>query len=309
MLFLCPQQNPPPCLRSALRARFPKETILSTELRIAYTNLSALLPATRNAKLHDEAGIRASILRFGFAEPLLINEATGRLVSGHGRLIVLNALKTEGAKAPERIQVKAKEWLVPVVRGLSFASEQDAEAFLVGANQLTIAGGWDEALLLTTIAELAQSATSFAGTGFDQTTIDKAVAEYGAAAASYVATAAAVPTPIAATVTPAPVPAAAPVAATVAPVAAADGADDADGELLDAGVIVEDDHGILDPINRDLTKGENAGLGEAVRFMRYAIPLTVEESAALEAAVEDWVHQTGGMFGFIRNLLKQAGRI
>lgn len=299
----------------------------TTDLRIEYTSLASLIPATRNAKLHDEAGIRASILRFGFAEPITINEATGRLVAGHGRLIVLNQLKAEGVKAPARIQTKGKDWLVPVVRGLSFASEQEAEAFLVGANQLTISGGWNEGLLLETIAELAKANTSFVGTGFGQADVDKALAEYASIAAETWENATpapatvVAPTPVAAAVTPAPAPeatptpaaaaaAATPAPTTAAPAPAAAAAATADDELLDAGAApAEEDHGILDPINRDLTKGENAGFGEAVRFMRYAIPLTVEESAALEAAVEDWVHQTGGLFGFVRNLLKQAGRI
>ncbi|MBX0328673.1 hypothetical protein K2Z83_13405 [Oscillochloris sp. ZM17-4] len=288
---------------------------MSTDLRIEYTPLASLLPAARNAKLHDEPGIRASILRFGFAEPLTINEATGRLVAGHGRLIVLNKLKAEGAKAPARITVKGKDWLVPVVRGLSFASEAEADAYLIGANQLTINGGWNESLLLETIADLAKVSGGFAGTGLAQGTIDKALAEFSASAASFAEAMA--PAPVAAPTPASAAPAPAAAAAAPAPVAAAPipvhvAVDDgALGMGFGAGGEGDtaEDNGILDPIDRSLTKGENANLNEAVRFMRYAIPLTVEESAALEAAVEDWVHQTGGLFGFIRNLLKQAGRI
>jgi hypothetical protein len=83
-----------------------------------------------------------------------------------------------------------------------------------------------------------------------------------------------------------------------------------DGALeLPADQLTEDDHGILDPINRDLTAGDHTNGLQLLRFMRYSILMSVEESIALEAAVEDWVHQTGNLFGFVRNLLKQAGKL
>ncbi|MEI7771487.1 MAG: hypothetical protein WCI67_15960, partial [Chloroflexales bacterium] len=140
----------------------------TAEIRIEYTALAALLRAPRNAKRHDIVALRQSMERFGFTQPLAINEATGTLVEGHGRLEVLQALKAQGLDAPARVTVRKGEWYVPVVRGLSFASEQEAEAYLVAANQLTIAGGWDEKLLNETMTSLRDGSAGFTGLGFDQ---------------------------------------------------------------------------------------------------------------------------------------------
>ena len=82
----------------------------SAEIRIVYTALATLLRAPRNPKNHDHAALRTSMTRWGFTQPLALNEATGKLVEGHGRLDVLQALKAEGATPPTRITVKGDEW-------------------------------------------------------------------------------------------------------------------------------------------------------------------------------------------------------
>lgn len=57
---------------------------------------------TRNPKLHDLPRIAASIERFGFVAPLVMDATTGRLVAGHGRLEALGqVLDEEGADAVE----------------------------------------------------------------------------------------------------------------------------------------------------------------------------------------------------------------
>jgi ParB-like chromosome segregation protein Spo0J len=59
---------------------------------IDYVPLDEIAEAHRNPKLHDRRGIRASVTRFGFVEPITIDERTGRLVAGHGRLEQLRAI-------------------------------------------------------------------------------------------------------------------------------------------------------------------------------------------------------------------------
>jgi len=163
-------------------------SIASAEIRIVYTALATLLRAPRNPKKHDHAALRTSMTRWGFTQPLALNEATGNLVEGHGRLDVLQALKAEGAAPPTRITVKGGEWFVPVVRGLSFSTEAEAEAYLVAANQLTIAGGWDETLLGETLASLRDAHTSLDGLGFDQSQLDQLAASFAPAVQQVVAT-------------------------------------------------------------------------------------------------------------------------
>lgn len=69
------------------------------------------------------------------------------MVAGHGRVEQLVARKQSGQPAPERIEVKGEEWLVPVIRGIEFKDEKEAEAYLLADNQTTILGGWNENLL------------------------------------------------------------------------------------------------------------------------------------------------------------------
>jgi hypothetical protein len=122
---------------------------------IEYMALSQLRRAPRNPKAHDLALIGRSFARFGYVEPIAINETTGRIVAGHGRLDALEQRRAAGEPPPERIVVKDGQWRVPVLRGIRFETDAAAEAYLLAANQTTIAGGWQEEELARVLAELA----------------------------------------------------------------------------------------------------------------------------------------------------------
>lgn len=148
------------------------------ELRVEYADLGALVRAPRNPKQHDLGALHASLDRFGFVAPILIDDATGRIVAGHGRLDALQQLKASGAAPPDRVRVAGDRWLVPVIRGVAFASPLEAESYLVADNQTTILGGWDEARLAELLADLAAQ-QALAGTGFDQDAVDELLREVG----------------------------------------------------------------------------------------------------------------------------------
>ena len=113
------------------------------EMRVEYTPIDDVAEAVRNPKLHDFETLAASIRRFGFAAPIAVDERTGRLVAGHGRLETLRRMFDAGESMPDRIKEQDGEWLVPVIRGLEFADETEAEAFLVADNRISALGGWD----------------------------------------------------------------------------------------------------------------------------------------------------------------------
>lgn len=119
------------------------------EMKLEWVPLGEALRHERNPKDHDEALIRASVLRFGFNDPIAVNEATGKLLEGHGRLTVLQEMQSKGESPPERVQVREKdgEWLVPFIRGLSFEEESEAEAYMVAHNRASESGGWVDTLL------------------------------------------------------------------------------------------------------------------------------------------------------------------
>jgi len=144
----------------------PKETKPEGHLRVEYLPLSSIKPAKRNPKRHDTKSILASIGRFGYTSPMLLNEGTGRIVGGHGRRDALKAAKAAGQAPPERILVKDGDWWVPVYRGIRFANDTEAEAYLLADNQTTILGGWDDKELKEILASL-EADGGLVGTGFE----------------------------------------------------------------------------------------------------------------------------------------------
>lgn len=137
-------------------------------------------PAPRNPKNHDEAGIRASVTRHGFVEAPTIDERTGRLVAGHGRLGDLAARKAAGEEPPEGIDVdEGGEWLVPTQRGWASRSDRDAEAYVVAANKLTESGGWDDELLAQMLGDYREDVGWLAGTGYSETEVVSFLASTG----------------------------------------------------------------------------------------------------------------------------------
>lgn len=129
----------------------------TTKRRIEYMRLSALPRADRNPKRHDDAGIRASFAQFGYVEPVVIDERTGKLVAGHGRVENLEAAKAAGMDPPEGVLVKGGEWTVPVMRGWASENDLQADAYLVASNRLTEQGGWDDRALQAMLSEMAGS--------------------------------------------------------------------------------------------------------------------------------------------------------
>lgn len=118
------------------------------EIRIEYQPLGELKHAAVNPKQHDEGGIGKSFELYGFTQPPLIDERTGQLVAGHGRIIVLAKAKEAKLEPPRRVRVRDDgEWLVPVLRGIAFADEDEAAGYLITDNKLVERGGWSMELL------------------------------------------------------------------------------------------------------------------------------------------------------------------
>ena len=148
------------------------------ELRIEYLPLDDVRRWPRNPKLHDDTGLEKSLRRFGFVAPLLQDERTGKLVAGHGRLTALESLRDSGEAPPSRVRVDAKgRWLVPVVRGVDFASAAEAEAYLLADNRLVEAGGWDQDLLREIVRDLDAGGSGLDGLGWSVASLEALIAE------------------------------------------------------------------------------------------------------------------------------------
>lgn len=119
------------------------------QLHIEYMALSDLLTRLdeANPKDHDLGALHTSMDKFGYVEIPVLNETTGKLIAGHGRIETLMQKKQAHMNAPERIEVRADDWYVPVQRGVAFKTDSEARAYLVASNRLTILGGWNEPAL------------------------------------------------------------------------------------------------------------------------------------------------------------------
>lgn len=108
-----------------------------------YLPIGGLIPASRNAKDHDQAALGRSMSAFGFVEPVVLDGRTGRLLAGHGRVDYLTALREKGEPAPDGIVVGDDgEWRVMVVCGVSSESDQHADAMGIALNRVGELGGW-----------------------------------------------------------------------------------------------------------------------------------------------------------------------
>jgi len=142
-------------------------------IRIEYMPLDKLQRWPRNPKAHDLGALHVSINRFGFVAPITIDERTGKIVAGHGRLDALQQMKAGGKDAPAGIEVRDGEWYAPVVRGIRFNSDSEVEAYLVADNRLSELGGWEDEALAALLSDLAaEDAALLQATGYDADDLD-----------------------------------------------------------------------------------------------------------------------------------------
>lgn len=109
--------------------------------RTAY--LDELVEDPHNARLHDLANltaIRASLLRFGQVEPLVVRSGTQQVVGGNGRLQVMRALGWETAE----------------IREVDL-SDDEAIALGLALNRTAELATWDETMLRTHLKTLSDA--------------------------------------------------------------------------------------------------------------------------------------------------------
>jgi DNA modification methylase len=132
----------------------------SRPLTVVYRPIGDLKPDPRNARTHSKRQIeqlRASILQFGFTNPVLVDEE-GVLIAGHGRL---RAAKDIGLPTVPMIEIV----------GLS---EAEKKALRLADNKIALNAGWDLEILKLELAEIATLDVDFdlSLTGFASGEID-----------------------------------------------------------------------------------------------------------------------------------------
>lgn len=117
------------------------------DLKITYLPIDALDPRSTNPRTHTPKQIEqlaASIKRFGFTNPVLVDAKNG-LIAGHGRLAAAKLLS----------MVK-----IPTVC-LAGMSNAEIRAYVIADNKLAENAGWDPELLGLELAYLSDIETDF----------------------------------------------------------------------------------------------------------------------------------------------------
>jgi DNA modification methylase len=123
-----------------------------------YVALGAVARADLNPKEHDLEVVKRSIRRFGFVDGAVHDGRTDRIIAGHGRLEALQEMAAGGESAPDGIVVDADgAWLMPVQKGWSSRSDDEAASLLVVLNKATELGGWNDVELTQLLEGLAAS--------------------------------------------------------------------------------------------------------------------------------------------------------
>ena len=144
------------------------------KLTVEYMELSDLLTRfhPQNPKDHDISAIAESFIELEYRAPPLLDERSGLLAAGHGRIKALAMMKQQQMDRPEGILDQEGEWLVPVNRGSDFTPEQ-LQGYLVADNRLTELGGWDNVKLAQLLQEIANDGTvEIEATGYDAEGLD-----------------------------------------------------------------------------------------------------------------------------------------
>ena len=126
--------------------------------RIEVWPIEKLVPYANNARKHDEAQvtqIAASIIEFGFVNPILVDSKDG-IIAGHGRLMAAKDLAlTE----------------VPVVV-LDHLTEDQKKAYVIADNKIALNSAWDVELLNAEIGSLKDIGFDYSLLGFSEAEID-----------------------------------------------------------------------------------------------------------------------------------------
>jgi ParB-like chromosome segregation protein Spo0J len=126
---------------------------------VALWPVDKLIPYANNPRTHSDAQvaqIAASILEFGFINPIIVDQVKGVILASHGRLLA--ARKLEMTKAP----------VIPV----GHLSEAQKRAYIIADNKLALNAGWDQELLRLELADLKDQDFDIDLVGFSSEELD-----------------------------------------------------------------------------------------------------------------------------------------
>ncbi|MAD98914.1 MAG: DNA methylase [Flavobacteriaceae bacterium] len=122
-----------------------------------------LRPDEKNARTHSSsqiAQLAASLLRFGWTNPVLIDEDSS-VLAGHGRLLGAARLVEEGHE---------EYWQAPVISAVGW-TEEEKRAYIIADNRLAEQAGWDKDILRAELEALSAADFDMKAVGFSKAEI------------------------------------------------------------------------------------------------------------------------------------------
>jgi DNA modification methylase len=120
--------------------------------------IEKLIPYARNSRTHSDeqvAQVAASIMEFGFTNPVLIGKDND-IIAGHGRVL-----------AARKLALKE----VPCIR-LGHLTENQKRAYVIADNKLALNSGWDDELLKVELLTLKDEDFNIDLLGFNTEELD-----------------------------------------------------------------------------------------------------------------------------------------
>jgi DNA modification methylase len=151
-----------PGLQRPMTATLQSAGLVALADRIELWPIDRLRPYERNPRTHSDAQvdqIAASMVEFGWTNPILIDENAG-ILAGHGRLLAARKLGLAE---------------VPVIR-FEHLSEAQKRAYLIADNRLAEQAGWDDELLAGELAWLRDERFDLDLVGFDASELERLLA-------------------------------------------------------------------------------------------------------------------------------------
>lgn len=137
-------------------ARRPERTkVVLPELERGTRKVRDLKPYAMNARTHTAEQVEriaASMVRFGWTNPVLVKGEDDTILAGHGRVLAGDLLGIDDAPV-----VIARGW-----------SDEMIRAYVIADNKLALDAGWDEETLKAELSALEDAAFDMALTGFSE---------------------------------------------------------------------------------------------------------------------------------------------
>jgi len=139
--------------------------------------LDALKPNPKNPKGHDLGAIIISLRAHGFVDAPILDDRTGLLLGGHGRVEALLAMQKAGDKPPAGVEVRGGKWCIRVQHARS-RNDGQANALMLALNRTVEKGGSDDERLAALLKELHGSG-DLDTSGYDGDDLDDLLKQLG----------------------------------------------------------------------------------------------------------------------------------